>query len=164
MLWSDEVTFLIGGQSTKQRVTSNYHKQQYLNCIQHQLYQGHTTSVSAWGAVGFGYKSLLIFVKGSGKANALKQVDYLSQILEPYIQPILKAFAAIIHLLRPSAEPLFIEDSNPAYGHKSATNCCQRFRTLYGIILMPYPGSSPDMNPIEKCWRRIKQAIHCRIH
>jgi transposase len=26
---------------------------------------------------------------------------------------------------------------------------------------MPHPSTSPDMNPIEKCWRRIKQALHC---
>jgi transposase len=51
-----------------------------------------------------------------------------------------------------------MEDGNPAHGHKSTTNCCQRFRTEHGIILMPHPSTSPDMNPIEKCWRGIKQA------
>lgn len=25
---------------------------------------------------------------------------------------------------------------------------------------MPHPSTSPDMNPIEKCWRRIKQVLH----
>jgi transposase len=25
---------------------------------------------------------------------------------------------------------------------------------------MPHPSTSPDINPIEKCWRRIKQALH----
>jgi transposase len=27
---------------------------------------------------------------------------------------------------------------------------------------MPHPSTSPDMNPIEKCWRWIKQALHRR--
>jgi transposase len=27
---------------------------------------------------------------------------------------------------------------------------------------MPYPSISPDINPIEKCWRRIKQALYRR--
>jgi transposase len=27
---------------------------------------------------------------------------------------------------------------------------------------MPHPSTSPDMNPIEKCWRRIKQALYRR--
>ena len=55
-----------------------------------------------------------------------------------------------------------MEDGNPAHGHKSTRNCCARFRTEHGIILIPYPSTSPDMNPIEKCWRRIKQALHRR--
>ena len=27
---------------------------------------------------------------------------------------------------------------------------------------MPHPSISPDMNPIEKCWRYVKQALHRR--
>ena len=57
-----------------------------------------------------------------------------------------------------------MEDGNPAHGHKSHYNCCQRFRIAHGIVLMPHPSSSPDMNPIKKCWRRIKQALHRRLH
>ena len=56
----------------------------------------------------------------------------------------------------------FMEDGNSAHGHKSTRNCCARFRTEHGIVLMPHPSTSPDMNPIEKCWRRIKQALHRR--
>ncbi len=44
-----------------------------------------------------------------------------------------------------------MEDRNPAHGYKITTNYCARFRTKYGIILMPYPSTSPDMNTIEKC-------------
>jgi hypothetical protein len=58
---------------------------------------------------------------------------------------------AVTYLLRPSVEPLFIEDSNLAHGHKSTRNYCARYRTTYGIILMPYPLMSPNMNLIEKC-------------
>jgi hypothetical protein len=132
--------------------------------IQHQFHRGHTTPVNAWGAIRYGYKSPLIFIHGSGKKGAFTQKDYLSQVLALYIQPILEAFAAITHLLRPSAKPLFMEDGNSAHGHKSTRNCCARFCTKHGIILMPHPSISPDMNPIEKCWRRIKQALHRRPH
>jgi transposase len=104
----------------------------------------------------------LLFIHGSGKKGAFTQKDYLAQVLERQLTPILKAFAAITHLLRPAAEPLFMEDGNSAHGHKSTTNYCQRFRTKHGIILMPHPSISPDMNPIEKYWRRIKQALHRR--
>ena len=86
----------------------------------------------------------------------------MAQVLEPYICPILEAFALITHELCPSVEPLFIDDGNPAHGHKSTTNCYARYRTKHGIIRMPHPSTSPDMNPIEKCWRYVKQALHRR--
>ena len=55
-----------------------------------------------------------------------------------------------------------MEDGNLAHGYKSTGNCYARWRIAHGIILMPHPFTSPDMNPIEKCWRRIKQALHKR--
>jgi hypothetical protein len=96
----------------------------------HQLYRGHTTPVNAWGAIGYGYKSPLIFIHGSGKRGAFKQRDYLTQLLAPHLQPILEAFAAVTHLLRPLIEPLFMEDGNAAHGHKSITNCYAKWRQL----------------------------------
>jgi hypothetical protein len=160
ILWSDEVTFLVGGKTAKQRVTRNTNKgssERYCEtCIQHQFHRGHTTPVNAWGAIGFGYKSPLHFLDGHGKKGALKQSDYLQQLLEPYIQGILEAFTLITHTLRPSIKPLFIEDGNLTYSYKSTTNYYIRFRTQYNIILMPYPSTSLDINPIEKYWRWIK--------
>jgi hypothetical protein len=44
-----------------------------------------------------------------------------------------------------------MEDSNSAYGHKLITNYYARYYIKYGIILMPYPFISPDINLIEKC-------------
>jgi hypothetical protein len=89
-------------------------------------------------------------------------VDYLTQILEGHIQPILEAFAAVTHTLKPSAELLFIEDRNSTHGYKSTSNCCARWRIAHGIILIPHLSTSPNMNPIEKYWRWIKQALHRR--
>jgi hypothetical protein len=151
VLWSDEVTFLIGGRTAKEKVTRKRGERTCPTCIQHQLHRGHTTPVNAWGAIGYGYKSPLIFIHGTGKAGAFKQTDYLTQVLQPHLQPILEAFAAITHLLCPLVKPLFMEDGNSAHGHKSTTNCYARWHTKHGIILMPHPSMSPDMNPIEKC-------------
>jgi len=144
-----EVTFLVGGRTVKEKVTRRRGERFHPTCIQHQLHRGHTTPVNAWGAIGYGYKSPLIFVCGSSKTGALTQKDYLAQILKPHIQGILKAFAQVTHKL--GMEPLFMEDGNSAHGHKSSTNCCQVWRTAHGIVFMPHPSTSPDMNPIEKC-------------
>jgi transposase len=53
-----------------------------------------------------------------------------------------------------------MEDGNSVYSYKLTQNCYAKFCTEYGIILMPYPSTSPNMNLIEKCWRRIKQALY----
>jgi hypothetical protein len=83
--------------------------------------------------------------------GAFTQNDYLAQVLQPHVQSILEAFVAVTHLLRPSVEPLFMEDGNSAHSHKSTGNCCARYHTAHEIILIPHPSTSPDMNPIEKC-------------
>jgi hypothetical protein len=87
---------------------------------------------------------------------------FTSTLRQAHIQPILEAFAAVTHLLRHSTDPLFIEDGNSAHGHESTRNCCAKFRTQHGIVLMPHPSISPDMNPIDKCRQRIKRALHRR--
>jgi transposase len=164
VLWSNEVIFLVGGRIVKEKITRNKKERYCLTCIQHQFHQGHTTPVYTWVTIGHGYKSPILFIGGTGKSGAFKQVDYLAQVLEPHIQAILEAFALKTHQLQPTAEPLFMEDGNPAHGHKSTGNYCAQWRTEYGIILMPHPSTGPDMYPIEKCWRRIKQRLHRRKH
>ena len=120
------------------------------------MHRGHTTPVHFFGAIGYGYKSQLVSIHGSGQNGAFTQVDYLTQVLQPYILSFLAAFGAVC------GTPQFMEDGNSAHGHKSTTNPCARWRASQGITLFPHPAISPDMNPIEKCWRRIKQALHRR--
>ena len=164
MLWSDEVTFLVGGRTVKERVTRKRGEKTCPTCIQHQFYRGHIIPVNAWGAIGYGYKSPLLFIQGSGKSGAFKQTDYLAQILEPHLEGFIDDFATITYSLSPVAEPLFMEDGNSAHGHKTTRNCCAKWRTAHGIVLMPHPSTSPDINPIKKCWRWIKQRLHRRQH
>jgi hypothetical protein len=144
------VTFLIRGRITKEKVTRKRKERTCPICIQHQLHRGHTTPIHAWGAIGYRYKSPLLFLHSHGKNRAFIQRDYLAQILAPYIQGIIEAFAAITHSLRPAVEPLFMEDGNSAHGHKSTHNCYAKWRIAHGIILMLHPSTSPDINPIEK--------------
>jgi hypothetical protein len=63
----------------------------------------------------------LIFVNGTGKKGAFKQVNYLAQVLK-YLLSILEAFALIIYAL--GVKLLFMENGNSAHGHKSIINYC----------------------------------------
>jgi hypothetical protein len=84
------------------------------------MYRGDTIPVYFFGAIGLGYKSPLVYIVGSGKDGAFKQVDYLSQVLQPHIQSFLEAFREIC------STPQFIEDGNLVHRHKSTTNPCAR--------------------------------------
>ena len=86
------------------------------------MHQGHTTPVHAFGAIGYSYKSQLIFIKGTGKNGAFTQENYLAQVLKPAIEGILAAFGAVTATL--GLEAQFMEDGNPVHGHKSTTNPC----------------------------------------
>ncbi|KUJ08735.1 uncharacterized protein LY89DRAFT_562602, partial [Mollisia scopiformis] len=101
ILYSDEVTFQVGGKKCKQRCIRNKKERCHPDCIQFQMHRGGTIP--------------------------------------------------------------FMEDGNSAHGHKTTSNICATWRTSMGITLFPHPAVSPDMNPIEKCWRRIKQALHRRL-
>jgi hypothetical protein len=78
--------------------------------------------VNAWGAIGYDYKSPLVFIDGSSKKGAFTQKDYLAQVLFLHVESILEDFGAHTHAL--SLEPLFMEDGNLVYRHKSENNCC----------------------------------------
>ena len=55
-----------------------------------------------------------------------------------------------------------MKDRNIIYRHKNISNYCTKWRTIYRIILIFHPSTSPDMNLIEKYWRRMKQQLHRR--
>ena len=106
VLWSDEVTFLAGGRTMKQKVTRKSGKRSHPTCIEHYCHRCHAAPVDEWGAIRYGYKSASIFLHASGKMGASARKDYWAQTLKPHIQPILEAFALRTHQLRPVAEPL----------------------------------------------------------
>ena len=156
------MTFLVGAKAGKQIVSRSREERRYcLNCIQYQVYYPKTIPVNAWGAIGYNYKSPLIFIYSTGKYRAFTQGDYLTQVLAR-IRPILAAFALITH--KSGEEPLFMEDGNPAHGHKSITNPCYKYRKLWHIDLLDHPGISPDMNPTEKVWREMRRGLLRRVH
>jgi len=101
----------------------------------------------------------LINIHRIGLYSIFIQKDYLSQVFELYIEGFLKAFGAI---LEADKTPQFIEDGNSIYSHKSTTNLCVHWQAFKGIVLFYFPTISPNMNPIEKCWRRIKQTLYRR--
>jgi hypothetical protein len=72
----------VGGRTTKAKVTRNYKERFCETYIQYQFHQRGIIPVNVWGAIRYGYKSPLLFIKETSKSGAFKQTNYLTQILE----------------------------------------------------------------------------------
>jgi hypothetical protein len=98
-----------------------------------------------WGAIGWDYKSPLIFLEKLPGRKGVCSKAYLQQVLEP-----------IVFLLFDSLSPeyIFMEDGSKVYLGKARLP-----RLQHGVRGFNWPPSSPDLNPIERVWRYMKEEL-----
>ena len=104
-----------------------------------------------WEAIGYGWKSKLIFLRPSGK-RGITAKDYEQQVLEAYLGPIMA------NTRERDPDTFIVEDNAPVHSRKST----QATQVRYQINSIDWPASSPDFNPIENVWRVIKQRLRNR--
>ena len=141
----------------KQRVTRERGQRFDARKIQWLKRRKEPGRINIWGAIGFNYKSPLVFVDGQGKNSAFLQADYTAQVLEPHMLDILRDFEAICN-----DEPLLMEDGNAAHGLKFMRNAPALWKAKHKIALLDWAFNSADMNPIEQIWRIMKQNLRKR--
>jgi transposase len=96
-----------------------------------------------WGAIGWDWKSPLIFLVKEPKKKGIYSIAYLNQVLNPIVFPWFDSLTA-----EQKEEFLFMEDR--AKIHKGIAKLP---RKLHGLRGFDWPPSSPDLNLIEKVWR-----------
>jgi len=153
VVWSDECSFELGKGGTEW-VTHTQGERFCLDCIQFRFRSG-SSKVMIWGAIGYGWKSDLVFLEGHGPRGGVTIEDYRQQVLEPIVEPSIRGMREW------GEEPLFMEDGATVHGNsgKGKLRC---WKLENGIVSMSWPPSSPDFNPIEKVWRILKQRIKHR--
>jgi hypothetical protein len=98
-----------------------------------------------WGAIGWDYKSPLIFLEKLPDRKGIYSKAYLEQVLEPIVFP-------LFNTLGP--EYIFIEDGSKVHKGKARLP-----RLEHSIRGFDWPPSSPDLNPIERVWRYMKEKL-----
>jgi DDE superfamily endonuclease len=100
--------------------------------------------------IGEDFKGTLHFFEGSGKKGRLIQKDYI-RFLDEVVAP------------EWDWSCILVEDNDKAYGTAGAgPNMVKTHKEKLQIRWLANPANSPDLNPIEKIWRIIKQRLKNR--
>lgn len=148
VLWSDEYTFTTSKQR-KAWVIRTQGERYCPDCLQHRFYSGRA-SFSIWAAVGWNYKSPLVFLTGHGQRGGMSKDDYKEQVLVQHVAP--------FYYYHRDEGFIYMEDDNKAHGINDED--MRQWKAERGIACLEgWPPSSPDFNPIENIWRILKQRL-----
>jgi transposase len=106
----------------------------------------HDTSIMVWGAIGKGFKSKLIVVKGTLNAERYQLMLRDNGVINDMVS----------HF--GDRQGFFQQDGAPAHTAKSSVSMLQELIRL----ITNWPPSSPDMSPIENVWGILKIRIAAR--
>jgi len=152
-MWSDECSFDTSRGTTKWVIRTKGERYHPACC--ESVFKSNSKSIPIWGAIGYNWKSPLVFLEGHGKGGGITMEDYKKQVLEAVVRP---AFARQIGW---DVEGLFQEDNASIHGAGRAGSL-KKWKLEQSIHLCDWPPSSPDLAPIENVWRFLKQRIHRR--
>lgn len=104
----------------------------------------HPPAVMVWGCISADGPGPLHFVEGTLRQEQYKRI--LSDVFLPYLNS----------LPYVRSHYTFMQDGAPCHSSKLITN----FLMEENIDVLPWPGNSPDQNPIENCWAYLKSKVY----
>ncbi len=155
MIWSDESIFYTGKQCKAMVVRTN--KECYCSYCCQNRYRSGRTSFAVWAAVGWDFKSPLVFLDGYSARGGCTKKDYIDQVLVAMVVEISE-----VMLEHYGYSLLYLEDGNRIHGLTGTQNLAELKEELGIRAMNEWPASSPDFNPIEQVWRSLKQRLSQR--
>jgi hypothetical protein len=123
------------------------------DCIQAEPKQKDTDQkrIHAWGAIGYGFKSPLVFYDIPSNSNGkMTQKAYIQQILEPIVKPWIDR----------GDDFVLEEDGDSGHGpSRSSGNIVKSWKKKHGLDHYFNCPGSPDLAPIEDAWQPTKQYV-----
>ena len=154
--FSDEVHFGYGpeGQLRIIRKPGTRYRQ---DCIQHSdpPAEKDFKRLHAWAAVGWNFKSELIFCNVPTNTNGKMSMEiYINTILDPVVKP----------WIEQGDDFVMEEDGDSGHGARSKNNPVVKWKKQHGLESYYNCASSPDLSPIENCWQIPKRHISKYLH
>ena len=137
VIWSDECMFELG-KTGRVWIICRVDEKKCPDCIR-STYRSGRVLVIIWGAIGWDYKSPLIFLQKEEGYKGVNSRAYRDQVFELVIFPLFDELGP---------EYIFMEDRSKV--HKGHTRLAKLQHFVRGF---DWPPSSPDLNIIEKVWR-----------
>ena len=143
VIFSDECTWETGRKG-RGWITRRTDEKRCSTCIR-SVYRSGRFTVMIWGAIGWDYKSPLVFLEKLPGRKGICSKAYLEQVLEPVVFPLFDSLGP---------EYIFVEDGAKVHKGKARLPWLE-----HGIRSFDWPPSSPDLNIIERVWRYMKEEL-----
>lgn len=138
VVWSDESRFCLHVSDGRQRVWREV-GQRFDNRFVIERLQGNGGSIHVWGA---------IWTDGRSRLQVMR-VNVTGEVYAGVLQQFLNTS-------NPPLNYRFQDDNAPAHRSRRVSN----FKEQSGIVSLPWPSRSPDLNPVEHMWDAMSRRVH----
>lgn len=154
IIWSDECYIYLDDRSGHVYVTHCADEEFNEDCLIPTFKQS-AVWVMVWACIMKGKKGPLTLIEYPGGRNGgVNAALYQDQVLGP------KLLSFWQEMNSEQRDVLFQHDGAPAHTAKTT----KTWLADHGIPLFPHPPSSPDLNPIEPVWHKLKTGIRALPH